>query len=438
MGKLSRRWQIYAILNYLIAFSLLVYLILTAEGKAPLEIIFFALLVFSLEFFSVQIAPLHLYSLSFPFLLASIVLFGPAPASLLALFSTVTLEDLKKKSPWFLLALRASQFVIPTALGGIAFLFLGGETGGFKLVDIFSQVLPFLGAALAFAVAFNVLTAFRLKLEKDEAEFKFISGQQEPLALAYSWSLLVMFGLLIVQVYTISKLTGLVWLVVAFLIVQHTLLSYLESCHKYPSELASFISAIEEKQAVTKEHSQRVADYALRIADQMSIADEQKKELKEAALLHDIGMMSVALRIIGKPGRLTRDEFEPIKSHPEQGATILKKIGVSEDVLRIIRFHHERFDGTGYPEGLIGETIPLLSRILTVADSFEAMVSPRPYRQAMAEKRAIQELKNFSATQFDPAVVDAFANLMVPRLDWEKEITPTLFEEVKLPIEEEL
>lgn len=438
MGKLSREWQIYAVLNYLIAFALLAYLLLTAEGKAPLEVLFFGVLVFSLEFFGLQIKPLNLYSLSFPFLLTAIVVFGPAIASLLAIFTTITLDNVRRKTPWFLVALRACQFIIPTALAGLVYQLLGGVHSGSKLTDLLEQALPFLVAALVFSIAFNVLTALYRKIEGGEQSHKFISSQPELFVLAGSYLLLAIIGLLAVVTYVISGLTGFVWLVTPFIVAQHFISSYLENRQMYQSELESFISAIEEKQAATKEHAQRVADYALNIADQMGLADEQKSVLKEAALLHDIGMISVARKILGKPDRLTGEEFDQIKGHPGIGVNILKKIRAPEQIDRIVELHHERFDGTGYPEGLVGETIPLPARILTVADSFDAMVSPRPYRPAMTEKRAVQELKNFAATQFDPAVVDALAALMVPRLDWEKEITPTLFEEGQLQIDEEL
>lgn len=170
----------------------------------------------------------------------------------------------------------------------------------------------------------------------------------------------------------------------------------------------SFVNAIDAKSSWTKGHSERVTDYAMSIAAKMKIAKEELQTLRIAALLHDIGKIGTYDMILDKPKSLTREEFDLINMHPVRGVEILKPIYQLRHLLPIIKYHHERVDGKGYPEGLKGDEIPLLSRIICVADSYDSMTSDRPYRAALSEKHAVAELRKHSGTQFDPAVVESF------------------------------
>jgi len=174
----------------------------------------------------------------------------------------------------------------------------------------------------------------------------------------------------------------------------------------------AFASALDAKSPWTKGHSERVTAYALSIAKEMGLDESELETLKTAAILHDIGKIGTYDVILDKPGRLTDREFALIKEHPVKGAEILKHVKQLEPVIPIIRHHHERLDGRGYPDGLKGDDIPLLSRIICVADSFDSMTANRPYRPAPGKKYAIDELKRCSGTQFDPKVVEAFLRLL--------------------------
>ncbi|WP_238473235.1 HD-GYP domain-containing protein [Desulforamulus profundi] len=127
-----------------------------------------------------------------------------------------------------------------------------------------------------------------------------------------------------------------------------------------------------------------------------------------AALVHDVGKIGIPEHILNKPGRLTEDEFNKIREHSVMGANILKQIDTFSDLVAIVRAHHERYDGRGYPDGLAGEDIPLISRIITVADSFEAMTSDRSYRKRFTIEYALEELQRCAGTQFDPTIVNHF------------------------------
>jgi putative nucleotidyltransferase with HDIG domain len=172
--------------------------------------------------------------------------------------------------------------------------------------------------------------------------------------------------------------------------------------------LKSLVISIEARDSYTKHHSERVTSYALQIADIMDLADEDKDAIRFGGYLHDIGKIGVRDTILMKPGRLTMEEMEEIKMHPIIGYNILKPLKFFQNERDIIRYHHEKFDGSGYPDGLKGEKIPTIARILTVADTYDAMTSSRPYRNKLAHNYAIKELRDCSSSQFDREIVRAF------------------------------
>jgi len=176
--------------------------------------------------------------------------------------------------------------------------------------------------------------------------------------------------------------------------------------------LKSLGDIIEAKDAYTGGHCERISKYSNIIAENIGLSNEKKSVLRYAALLHDIGKISIPENILAKPGKLTESEFNLIKLHPIRGIQILKPIKQLEDSLPGIKYHHERYDGKGYPEGISGEKIPLIARILCISDSFDAMTSDRPYRQKMQFKEAKEELLRCSGTQFDPELVSVFTNFI--------------------------
>ncbi|MFH1239232.1 MAG: HD domain-containing phosphohydrolase [bacterium] len=172
--------------------------------------------------------------------------------------------------------------------------------------------------------------------------------------------------------------------------------------------ITSLASAIEAKDTYTKGHSERVTHLCLAIAGKMKMSTKEKERMHIAALLHDIGKIGIPEDILKKPGKLDNNEWAIIRQHPGKGAEILKPIKQLSDIIPVIRHHHERYGGGGYPDGLKGEAIPLGSRIIAIADSVDAMLSARSYRPPMKQKEAINEVIKCKGTQFDPKVVDAF------------------------------
>ena len=180
----------------------------------------------------------------------------------------------------------------------------------------------------------------------------------------------------------------------------------IESRNSYVQTIDALIAAIEAKDQYTRGHSQRVSNLAVQIARKMGMSRQQAEELRIAGILHDIGKIGISDSILKKKGPLTKEEYDEIKKHPAISNKILYPIGLSDRILKAIAFHHERFDGRGYPFGLTSESLGLEPQIIAVADAFDAMTSSRPYREPLSLASAVQELENNKGTQFHPDIVD--------------------------------
>ncbi|MDY3552137.1 HD domain-containing protein [Gemmata sp. JC717] len=180
--------------------------------------------------------------------------------------------------------------------------------------------------------------------------------------------------------------------------------------------VTALAQAVEMRDEYTGNHTQRVTTYALLLADELGLPDEDRKQLQVATLLHDIGKIGIDDAILRKPGRLSDAEFAQMKTHVLRGAEIVQMIPGLAWALPVVRGHHERWDGRGYPDALKGEEIPLTARVVAVADAFDAMTSDRPYRAGMPAARAFAELQAGAGTHFDPACVEAFTRIR-PQLE---------------------
>ena len=179
----------------------------------------------------------------------------------------------------------------------------------------------------------------------------------------------------------------------------------------YINTISILSDAIDARSKYTSGHSSRVRHYVEMMGKKLDLQEDELKTFCLAATLHDIGRMGINNAIWEKPGGLTKEEYEVVKSYPEESADILVSISLLKSVSIIVRHHRENYDGTGYPDHLKGEEIPLGARILSVIDAFDAMISERPYRERIDPEVAIEELKNKKGTQFDPAIVDTFISL---------------------------
>ncbi len=188
----------------------------------------------------------------------------------------------------------------------------------------------------------------------------------------------------------------------------------------YINTVRSLVTALEAKDEYTKGHSERVANYAKETALELGISGKEAQLLYEVALMHDVGKIGISESILNKPEQLSSDEFDLIRSHAVIGEKILSRIESLKDGLSAVRHHHERLNGDGYPDGLSQLSIPIQARILSVADAYDAMTTKRPYRPAMSDRKAVEELKSNSCEQFDPRVVRAFMVVLTCKNEWQK------------------
>lgn len=176
-------------------------------------------------------------------------------------------------------------------------------------------------------------------------------------------------------------------------------------------EMAKALMAAIDEREFAYGHSERVTDCALQIGRRMGLDDVAMKELEWAAILHDIGRIGVGMEVLSKPGHLNEQEIRLMQRHPEIGKRILEKVDFLRPIAPYVHCHHEFLDGRGYPQGLKGEKIPLISRIITVADAFDAMSSDQPYRKALSKEEVKRRLLAAKGRQFDPDIVDVFLSL---------------------------
>ena len=185
---------------------------------------------------------------------------------------------------------------------------------------------------------------------------------------------------------------------------------HFNTAHTRAEQVQNALVILKEIEPYTASHSHRVGMIAKEIAHELKLSEDQIAMTSAAGMLHDIGKSNVSRSALLKPSALSEEEFNEIKKHPKLGADLLQSSPLLLELLPGVLYHHERFDGAGYPFGLSGDQIPLVARIIAIADAYDAMTSDRVYRSALSHEAALHELKRCSGTQFDPKIVDATLN----------------------------
>jgi len=196
--------------------------------------------------------------------------------------------------------------------------------------------------------------------------------------------------------------------------VEHAVEQLKKAAHEnhllFINSVRMLAAAIDAKDPYTRGHSERVARYSIAIGKNLNLSEKDMRNLRISALLHDVGKIGIDDRILRKPGALSDEEFEVMKQHPAKGAAIMSGVAQLIDIIPGMKYHHEKWAGGGYPDGLESEQIPMQARIVAIADTFDAMTTNRPYQKAMELGYVVEKIKSFAGTRFDPRVVDAFVN----------------------------
>jgi HD-GYP domain-containing protein (c-di-GMP phosphodiesterase class II) len=207
-------------------------------------------------------------------------------------------------------------------------------------------------------------------------------------------------------------------LLMPLLVARHVFQAAFTMQGAYDDTVKGLVAAIEAKDPYTRGHAQRVSLLAEMTARAYGLSEERCRAIRYSALMHDVGKLGVLSRVLKKPGKLTPEEYEHMKVHPDRGVEIVAEIDLLQEAIDGVRHHHERMDGHGYPGGLVGDQIPLFARLIMVCDAFDSMTSTRVYRVAKTVEEAFVELRRCAGTQFDEASLDALEKA-VGRNGWE-------------------
>jgi putative nucleotidyltransferase with HDIG domain len=334
-------------------------------------------------------------------MLAAIFLGGPAVGGWVAALGTTERRELRGEIPWYGSLANHAGIVLPAIAAGIVLELMPGRDAG--------QLAGFVRSMIAAAVFWGLnvtLAGSLLALRTNQPLMTVVVGDSRGTSL--NSLALGPLGWLMSLVYSIQWWATLVFALPLYTTRQASQ-RFVEMRDMFTQTIGALAEAVDKRDPFTARHSLRVKEIAVDIGRVMRVSDHELEALEWGGLLHDVGKIGVPDDVLKKPERLTRAERMIMNSHPVLGAQIIAPVTKLAPELPIIRHHHEWYNGSGYPDRLIGDEIPKLARILHVADAFEAMTAARPYRMTpLTNEQALAELRKFAGVQFDPVVVDAF------------------------------
>ncbi len=367
----------------------------------------FGLLLFFANNMSVSLPRAGSVSVANGLALACLFIFGPTTASVISILELLNISDIRSKKAWYKYFFNAGQLLISiTAAGFIYRIFDQDITGRFS----FMLALAIFCSSLAYYIFNTWLTAIVIS----------ISEGVSPLNLwiyNFLWILPFHFIVTVVAVgvsllYLSFGWVSLLFTVLPLILAQYIYLLSVRERKAVLENIIGLVRIMEAKDEYTAGHSKRVAEYAEKIARELRLNEYEIDRLKNAAYLHDAGKVQVELSVLHKRDPLTSSDWEMIKKHSTISADIARDIPITRPIADVILYHHERYDGKGYPSQISSDQIPLASCILSVADAFDAMTTKRPYRNAMTIEKAIKEVIDNSGKMFNPEVVRAFIKVV--------------------------
>ena len=355
------------------------------------------------------------WSPSYAATLASVVLLGPVGA---AIVGTVAALRLRRGLLVVQRLFNGGMYALSAYAAGSAFVALGGQAGVPDKSSVPQIIGPFAVAALVHLTVNHGLLRGVLWLTRDGDRAPKALGRLD-LRLMLSDLGYAAFGLLIAALWRVVGPFAPVLVLIPLFVARWAIGQYTAQQSAYEAMMAALCKAVETKDFYTRGHSERVSRGSAMLAREIGMRPGRLEAIAYAGMLHDIGKLGVPTKVLQKSGRLTEEEFAAVQLHPMRGLEIVREIGFLDEALAGIMHHHERIDGRGYPLGLAGAEIPEFARVIAVADAFDSMTSTRSYRGARQVDEAIAELRKWSGSQFDPALVDAFVAAL-RREGWER------------------
>lgn len=375
-------------------------------------ILFWTVLTLFASALPVQMPRGTVVSVSIAPIVATMALGGPVAAAWVAAIGTTELREVRGRVPWYGTLANHSDLVLPAVLGGLAVEAVRALSG--SLLDGFVATIA---GAVVFHFSNVALVAAGVSI-RDGSDFRvvMIGDTRSYLANLFALSPLAW---LMAEIYI-----GVgVWATLLFGLPLYTTRvahsQFVAMREMFTQTIGALAGAVDQRDPFTGGHSRKVKDIAVDIGREMRVSESDLEALEWGGLLHDVGKIGIPDSVLLKAERLTREERILMNAHPVKGAEIIAPVTRLAPELPIIRHHHEWYNGSGYPDRLMGDEIPKLARILHVADAFEAMTAARPYRmKPLSPEQALHELRKFAGIQFDPAIVDAFV-----RTKWAEDVS---------------
>lgn len=382
-------------------------------------ILFFGLLATLTESFSVVYNKIS-FTTTFAITTAVFILFGPLNTIIVTIIA-ITFSIFKEENeykhilnqPWFVTLFNYCVYVLQIIGGNFIYLKLGGTfylQTPISNVNIIANLIPIIVfSVVACAINWLILSLMFSLLQNKNIFYTLIENIN---LLMLNIVAMMPFAIILALLFKQYAYLGVALFIFPIVLARYTFSLYISSKSQYIETVNILMRAMEARDKYTEGHSQRVAEIVKELARELRYSDWSIDKLDIASLLHDVGKIGIDDYILNKPGKLTDEEYAIIKSHPVIGYNILKDIKNLKDVVDIVKHHHERYDGKGYPDGTSGEELNLDVYIVQLADCIDAMATDRPYRGALTREQIISELENNSGTQFHPKVVNAYLNIL--------------------------
>lgn len=380
-------------------------------------VLFFTILTIITESFTVIYLEIS-FSTTFAITLASYILLGPFSSTIILisgfLFRIIKLED-GTYNHFFNAPLYGTLFnccvqTLPIFIGNYFYITIGGKFG---VNNLFESIVPL----IIFSIVYFIFNTFIMSIMlsfyiNKNVLYCYFSNIKLGII---NYVAMIPFGVMLAIIFQYYNFRGVIIILCPIVLARQIFAMYIESKTQYIQTVEALMNAIEARDEYTQGHSRRVAEISVEIAKKLKYNQWKLEKLMVAAMLHDVGKIGVSDNILNKPGKLTIEEFNKIKEHSEIGYNILKEVKNLQYVGPVVKHHHERYDGKGYPEGKMEEEIGLDTYIVQLADAVDAMETDRPYRKGLSKDEIISELENNSGTQFHPEVAEVYLNILKSR-----------------------
>jgi len=317
-------------------------------------------------------------------------------------------------TPIYKTLFNGANIMLSTGLAGLCYEALGGVPGQFDYINI----LPLFGCIVVYIIVNTTIMSILMAILSKDNFFRLIYNNS--IWIIKDYFALAPLSIIMAIAYINYGVLGVLLFLGPLLLARYSFKLYLDMRNIYMDTVKALCQAVEAKDPYTRGHSQRVSELAYKLGKRLKLSWRSLENLRFSGMLHDIGKIGIDENILNKPGKLTNDEYDKIKLHPAIGSKIIKEIDFLRESADIVLYHHEHYDGSGYPTGRKKEEIPIEASILCVVDVFDALTSDRPYRKAMTEEEAIEVIRRESGTLFNPRVANEFIKMMRYQTEVEK------------------